>query len=186
MLSDSEGFSYGIYESLNLGVPVIVTDLPVLDEIGVNKDNGFILEFDMSNLDVAEIYRKAGKFKFDYKQKPDIWGDLLTNKKSTYKEEKNMKCKVRATSKYQMTNTSDTELTEVEMKRCVPVKGREWITAKDRAEMLENRGYVTIIENIEEKELKVEPLKEEKKEETIKEPKKSTKRTSKKSKAGEK
>ena len=58
-----------------------------------------------------------------------------------------MKVKVRATSKYCETNTSDNELTaqEKENKRVVPEEGKEWTTEKERAEMLQEKGFVTIV-----------------------------------------
>ena len=83
LLSDTEGFPYSAYESLCLGTPLIVTRLPVLDDLGANDTNAIILDFDMSNLDVDEIYEKAGTFKFEYKQKPNKWLELIKGK-STY------------------------------------------------------------------------------------------------------
>lgn len=77
LLSDTEGFPYTLYESLCLGTPVIVTPLLMLDEMGINSDNSIVLDFDMSNVDVQEIYKKAGAFKFKYNKKPDGWLDLL-------------------------------------------------------------------------------------------------------------
>lgn len=148
LLSDTEGFSYGLYESLSLGVPVIVTKLPVLNELGVNTNNGVILEFDMSNLDVEEIYRKAGKFKFNYKQKPDIWGDLLTNKKTTYKEERDMKYRIRATDKYEKNNISDVILSERAGKRVVPKEGDEWEVDLDRMESMVADGMGILVQKI--------------------------------------
>ena len=148
LLSDTEGFAYGVYEALSLGTPVVVTKLPTLKELGVNENNGFILEFDMSNLNVNEIYEKAGKFKFDYEQKTDIWGELLTDKKSTYKEEKNMKYKVRATNKYQDYDNYDIELSKEYGKRYVPEPGYEWIVDSDRMEVLTGAGYVTVVQKV--------------------------------------
>lgn len=147
LLSDTEGFSYGLYESLSLGVPVIVTKLPVLDEIGINKNNGFILEFDMSNLDVEAIYKKAGKFKFEYQQKQDIWGDLLTNKKSTYEEELDMKYKVEALDTYEKHRVTDVDL------GYIPKAGETFIVDKERLDVLlgansKGRVYVKVIEEI--------------------------------------
>ena len=83
LLSDTEGFSYTAYESLLLGTPLIITELPILSELGADKTNSIILKFDLSNLDVDEIYRKAGTFKFNYSAKPTKWLQLLKGK-STY------------------------------------------------------------------------------------------------------
>ena len=64
LLSDTEGFPYTIYESLCLGTPIIVTDLAMLPGLPATKDNSIILDFDLSNLDVWDIYKRAGTFKF--------------------------------------------------------------------------------------------------------------------------
>ena len=96
LLSDTEGFPYTIYESLCLGTPIIVTPLLMLDEMGVNSKNSIILDFDMSNVDVQEIYKKAGTFKFKYEKKPDGWLELLPEE-SDYKY---VSVKVRATRTY--------------------------------------------------------------------------------------
>lgn len=145
LLSDTEGYSYAIYEALNMNIPVIVTKLPVLSELGVTKDNGIVLEFDMSNLDVNEIYNKAGTFNFNYEPKNDIWGELLTNKKSTYKEELEMEYKVEALSTYEEYNVTDNQL------GYIPKAGETFKVSKDRLDVLlgeneDNRVYVKVVE----------------------------------------
>ena len=77
LLSDTEGFPYTLYESLCLGTPIIATPLLMLDEMGVNPENSIILDFDMLNVDVQEIYDKSGTFKFKYEKKPDGWLKFL-------------------------------------------------------------------------------------------------------------
>ena len=84
LLSDSEGFPYTAYESLCLGTPLIITNLPILNELGCNNKNSIVVDFDLSNLDVQEIYNKAGTFKFTYKQKENKWLDLLAEGESDY------------------------------------------------------------------------------------------------------
>lgn len=80
LLSDTEGFPYTIYESLCLGTPVIVTPLLMLDELGADKTNSIVVDFDMANVDVEEIYKKAGTLKFKYEPKPDGWLKLIPEK----------------------------------------------------------------------------------------------------------
>ena len=77
LVSDTEGFSYGAYESLCIGTPLIITRLPILDELGSDDTNSIILDFDLSNLDVHYIYKKAGNFKFHYNKKSDKWMSIL-------------------------------------------------------------------------------------------------------------
>lgn len=83
-LSDSEGLSYTINEALYRNIPVIVTPLPYLDEIGVKDgENAYILEFDCSNVD--EVAKKiTNKPKFKFKHLPDSYDDIFTDKKSHY------------------------------------------------------------------------------------------------------
>ena len=93
-LSDTEGWSYSIYEALCLGTPVIVTEFPSAFEMGIeNGKNGFILPFDMSNLPLQEIVKGVKRFKYEPKQ--DAWGEILAPGKGTYEEEKNAPVRVK-------------------------------------------------------------------------------------------
>lgn len=77
-LSDNESWGYTIYESLCLGVPVITTKMPVvIDEMKINENNGFLLDFDLSNLNIQEIYNRIGTFNFKYKPIKSDWEELF-------------------------------------------------------------------------------------------------------------
>lgn len=77
-LSDCEAFCYSIVESLMVGTPVIATDLPVLKELGVkDKENAFILDFNMSNVDIDQIIKKP--LKVSYKPPKSTWDKYLDN-----------------------------------------------------------------------------------------------------------
>lgn len=54
--SDTEAGSLTLQESLKLGIPLIVTRLPILEEFGINESNAKILDFDMSNLDIDDLW----------------------------------------------------------------------------------------------------------------------------------
>ena len=97
-LSDNEGYCYSVVESLSVGTPVIVTECPVFKEIGVNKDNGFILDFDMNNIPIKEIYES--NLKFTYKSKEDTWGKYLAKGESQYKKDLKTKVKVKCITPY--------------------------------------------------------------------------------------
>lgn len=56
--SDTEAGSYTLQESLKLGIPLIVTKLDILKEFNINESNAKILEFDMSNLDIEDLWNK--------------------------------------------------------------------------------------------------------------------------------
>ena len=55
-LSDTEAGCYTMQEALKIGKPLIVTRLPILEEFGIDKTNAKILEFDMSNLDIEDLW----------------------------------------------------------------------------------------------------------------------------------
>lgn len=77
-LSDCEAFCYSIVESLSVNTPVIATDLPVLRELGVkHKENAFICDFNMSNIDLDYIKEKP--LKFIYKPPKSNWDKYLDN-----------------------------------------------------------------------------------------------------------
>lgn len=158
--NDMETYCYSINEALGYGVKIITTPLTVLNELNIPEQAGLTCEWNMSNVD--EVVRKIFEDKpkeFSYIPPKARYEEILDLTKSNYKEEMNMKVKVRATGKYTLDNTSDNELSVA--KRVVPEEGREWITTKERAEMLEEKGYVTIIEEmpevIEVETAKVEP-----------------------------
>lgn len=60
-LSDNEGFCYSIHEALSIGVPVIVTNWQGIEEVVKNGENGYILNMDMSNLDLNRIFTQVPK-----------------------------------------------------------------------------------------------------------------------------
>lgn len=97
-LSDNEGYCYSVIESLSVGTPVIVTDVPVFKELGVNSKNGFILDFDMENVPIDKIYKGLGEF--EYKPKADTWSKYLAKGKSTYQEELKKDVRVEAKDTY--------------------------------------------------------------------------------------
>ena len=81
-LSDCEAFCYSIVESLMVGTPIIATDLPVLKELGIrHQKEGYILNFDMNNINIPEILKKS--LKMAYKPPKSEWNKYLDNN-STY------------------------------------------------------------------------------------------------------
>lgn len=125
-LSDTEGYCYTINESLNLGTPVIVTKIPSFIEMGVKDGvNGFILDFDLSNTNVEEIYTKI--LKFEYEPKISKWNNYLAKGKSQYKKDLNTKVKVKCISKY----------FDIELKKEFTPEDKPYTMSKVRAEDLE-------------------------------------------------
>lgn len=130
-LSDTEGFPYTPYESLCLGTPVIITKLPILNDLGVNETNAIVVDFDLHDLDVDTIYKKSGNFKFDYAPKGnDDWLNLIQGE-SDY-EYKFVTVEASA-------NFYDTyEGTQI-------TKGQIYTTTKERGELIENKGFGRIL-----------------------------------------
>ena len=85
-LSDAEGYGYSVVEALQMGIPVIVTDLPVFREIGVVEGvNGFFVNKDLTNIPFDKIAKKLKKF--TYTPPEDRWGELLVKGKGKYQDE---------------------------------------------------------------------------------------------------
>lgn len=61
-LSDNEGFCYSIHEALQMSTPVIVSRWEGVDRIVNDGYNGYILNMDLSNLDIKSLYNKPPQF----------------------------------------------------------------------------------------------------------------------------
>ena len=57
-LSDTEAGSYTLQESLKMGIPLITTKLDILKEFNIDHSNAKILDYDMSNLDINDLWNK--------------------------------------------------------------------------------------------------------------------------------
>ena len=131
-LSDTEGFGYSIVESLTEGTPVIVTDIPVLQEIGVeNGKNGYIVPLDLGDYD-TEVFYKIPSFAYKYNNGSLVsaWKKVLGNTKPThtYKPEDNDVITI--TKHYY-----DTVLKRDMM------PGEKVTMTKDRAKLVREAGY---------------------------------------------
>lgn len=165
-LSDSEGYCYSIVEAMSVGTPVICTNIPVLKEIGVNKNNSYILNMDMSNINVDKIYKEIPKVT-NYKAPECLLINYIDKIKSKYEEEKRMKYKVRALDTYKKMNIRDEQLNRV------PEPGEEFIVSTDRLEVLSGNNsyevkFVEVVEKIEETEQIETAVKDIKTEKAIK------------------
>lgn len=128
-LSDSESYCYSVIESLMVGTPVIVTDMPIMKEIGVKDGaNGFILDFDLNNLDVNKIYN--ANLKFDYKPPKSDFSNILVKGKNGIMKEYKVKAKI---------DFDDLE------ERKHRVKDEEFLCTKERYEYLSGKNEKRII-----------------------------------------
>lgn len=141
-LSDTEACSYTINEALYRNIPVIVTPLPYLEEIGYKDGKtGYTLKFDCSNLnEVVEKIQNVPSFSF--KKLKDIYGYLFTNKETLFKED-NMKSKVICKEAY----------LDLQLNRMVE-KGETLLLENDRANHLIDLGLVELVERVKKEEKK--------------------------------
>lgn len=141
---DVEGFGYSPYEALCLGTPVIVTDVTAFKEMGIkNGENGYIVDFDLENINCKEIYEKRPKF--DYKPLEDNYKNILAKGESSYMKDFEKKVEVEA--------IINPFFYDIELKENKPL-GAKYIVNKNRADDLVEKGLVKIVREIEEEKLK--------------------------------
>lgn len=125
-LSDNEGYCLSVVEAWLKGVPTIITDLPVLKELGANKDNSVILPLDMSYIPIDEI-KNITKKQFTYKLKDDYWDDVLEHKPSDYHQKF---YRIKALNDYSRKRIIDVELGRI------PNQNEEWEVSVERLDFL--------------------------------------------------
>lgn len=165
-LSDTEACSYSIVEALTLGTKVIVTPLPYLSEMNINKTNALIMNFDLSNIDdvVAQIENIS---RVKWKMPEDNYGKYLAQGKSKYEEAKRMSIKIKVKNKF------------LDMKHNNALRrvGEIFIEDNARAVDLISRGFCTLVEEIKDEKEKaineietadINPAVENKKEKAVK------------------
>lgn len=162
LCSKSEACSYTQIEALFRNIPLITTQLPYLEEIGFKDgENGFIVNED--NIDEV-VDKMVNPPSFEFKRFEDNYKNIFVESKSRYKEEMNMKVKVKCIQNYYDMECSERKVVskdtpyenpEQHPNRC------EWITTRERAEHLKGKGLVEILETINEvvKEDKKKPTK---------------------------
>ena len=87
-LSGAEAFSYSMLESLTVGTPLICTDLPQNEEMGIKDgENAYVLSLDMQDIDVSR-FLKIPKFEYKYDNADLVkkWREILgdTTPRSDY------------------------------------------------------------------------------------------------------
>lgn len=132
-LSDNEGYCYSVVEALSVGTPVIVTDIPVFKELGLNKKNSFVLDFDLEKVPIDEIYK--GLPKFEYKPKKDNWDKLLAKGESIYQKDLKTIVKVKCIKDYD----------DVELNKHKTTNDDPYDVNKVRAEELEEHNVAEIM-----------------------------------------
>ena len=137
-LSDTEGYSYFVNECLQYGTPMLTTNFDSVFESIEDGVSGYILDMELSNLDINKICNKRlkGKFTYEPKAKIEDWIKIIgkPEKKGKYVyEETGYEVEVIIPCYY-----------SVEEKEC---KKGDYLVIEDKTRLddLVNRGYVKLI-----------------------------------------
>lgn len=130
-LSKTESFCLTVNESLLLGTPVIVTDLPVYKELGIKDGiHGYIVEDGFKEFDASKLFNKLPKI--NYTIPKSDWDKYLDNN-GTYNPNKIVKVKPIA------------EYIDIEEhERKIPGKSKPFKVKYYRACYLMDLGYVEL------------------------------------------
>lgn len=124
-LSDCEAYCYTVVEALSMGTPVIVTDLPVYNELGLDEKNSIRVPLDMEDLPIETIRNGLPRVT-GYKPPADGWKELLAGGKPKYKRT----IEIEATASFIDLQAND--------QRRNP--GERWRVPTARADALEEKG----------------------------------------------
>lgn len=150
-LSKTEGRCTTILEALNLGKPVIVSDIEAFREMGVNKNNGFILPIPIKNVPIDEIYTKT--FNIKYNNKKDGYDKYLSKEKTHEEEIKVVKVKTKEIRKGWFDTIEKVHVVPRGQNITVRVNangerfinmGETYETSEERAKILIKAGYCEI------------------------------------------
>ncbi len=150
--NDMETYCYTINEALGYGVPIVTTPLTILNELPITENEHIVLDWNCENVDevARQIFEKEVR-PFSYTAPEDNWSNILVKKESTYEEEKNMKYIVEATDLYAKSNTYDVELSKHKnVKQYIPKQGERWEVNLERKQLLEEKGFIKVIEEVKE------------------------------------
>ena len=122
--------------------------MPVLKEIGINENNAYVLDMNMSNIDTDKIYNNIPKV-VDYKPPECLLLNYIDKTKSNYEEERKMKYLVEALDTYKRRNLKDAILNKV------PEEGEQFEVSKERLDILlgdnnYNEAFVKVVKEIKE------------------------------------
>lgn len=147
-LSNCEGDCYFTRECEALGVPIICTPIPSFKEQGlVEGKNCYYMPFDMVNVNVERLLKIPS---YEPYIAQDKWKDILVKSKSNYKEEVEMRYKVKATKAFEEYNMNPAELS------FIPKEGYEFEVDAERLEVLGGKNaynvkFVEVVKPIVEK-----------------------------------
>ena len=135
-LSGAEAFSYSMLESLTVGTPLICTDLPQNEEMGIKDgENAYVLPLDMQGIDVSK-FLKIPKFEYKYDNADLVkkWREILgdTTPRGDYSPNAGVEVEVIR------------EYFDLQLQETLPIRTKR-LMAFDRALELVEKGLVKII-----------------------------------------
>lgn len=134
-LSDTEGWCYSINEGLQYGIPAIATNFDSVTETIKDGYNGYILNMDLSNVDINKIVNKIPKkFKYEPLGTMQDWENLLGEHKKLYDYIPNNTVKIKIIKDYY----------DIELKTKIKAE-QERETTRERAEVLINSNVAETI-----------------------------------------
>lgn len=73
----TESYCYSIHQALAVGTPVISTRIPEAEKVIRNGENGYLVNFDLSDLDIDKVFEKRPEFKATSEKVEPVWGKVL-------------------------------------------------------------------------------------------------------------
>lgn len=72
-----ESYCYSIHQALNMGVPVISTNIPEAKKVIKDDENGYLVSQDLQNLDVDKIMECKPSFEARQEKVEPVWNKVL-------------------------------------------------------------------------------------------------------------
>ena len=129
-LSDCEAYCYSVVEMLMLGKPVIITDLPVFNEIGIDETMSYKLPLDFKDISIDKLNKLKGK-KVKYTPPKSEWDRYLDNE-------------TRYTPNTKVMIKPKKSFTDIELGKQVNIFTDPYEVSLPRAIYLETKGLVDI------------------------------------------
>ena len=76
-MSTSESWGYSIREALHNGCAILGSKIPEIEKVVKDGENGYLLEHNLSNLDIDKIFNKIPKVKGYEEEVNPIWQKVL-------------------------------------------------------------------------------------------------------------
>lgn len=135
-LSSAEAFCYSVVEALEIGTPVIVTPLPVFEELKIRDGKeGYIVPFDM-NFNVSKLLEiPKVKYKYNNGTLVSKWKQLLGDSKPKGEYKPEAMLLVRITTAYR----------DMQIGRVMKINEKVFMP-EERAKAVQEVGYGVIVE----------------------------------------